>query len=145
MTFRRLRRPRPSGPTDLDTTFEDVDVAISRTAPEHDGRPAVHEIEALYLAIIAATRRSLYIESQYFASRKIAEAIADRLREAGRAGNRGDQSRDRGRLARGRGDGILPRAAAGPDPEGGPSPAGFGSTPRSPRPERRSTCTPRSS
>jgi phospholipase D1/2 len=41
----------------------------------------VHEIEALYLAIVAAARRSLYIESQYFASRKIAEAIAARLRE----------------------------------------------------------------
>lgn len=68
-------------PEDLQVTLHDVDVAISRTAPEYGGREAVHEIEALYLAIIAATRRSLYIESQYFASRKLAEAIAKRLRE----------------------------------------------------------------
>jgi phospholipase D1/2 len=49
--------------------------------PEYDGRDGVHEIEALYLAVIAATRRTLYIESQYFASRKLAEAMAKRLRE----------------------------------------------------------------
>lgn len=73
----------PRWPKDLVPTFEDVDVAISRTAPEYGGRDPVHEIEALYLAIIATTRRHLYIESQYFASRRIAEAIAVRLREAG--------------------------------------------------------------
>lgn len=38
--------------------------------------------EALYLELIDATQRMLYIESQYFASRKIAEAITARLREA---------------------------------------------------------------
>jgi phospholipase D1/2 len=76
-------RVPPRWPKDLVPTFEGVDVAISRTAPEYGGRDPVHEIEALYLAIIAATRRSLYIESQYFASRKIAEAIAARLREPG--------------------------------------------------------------
>ena len=72
----------PAWPKSLPTSLENVDVAISRTAPEFDGRDAVHEIEALYLDIIAATRRSLYIESQYFASRKLAEAMVDRLREA---------------------------------------------------------------
>jgi phosphatidylserine/phosphatidylglycerophosphate/cardiolipin synthase-like enzyme len=49
--------------------------------PEYGGRKAVHEIEKLYLAAIAATKRVFYIESQYFASRKIAEAIAARLSE----------------------------------------------------------------
>ncbi len=72
----------PLWPEDLAPTFTAVDVAISRTAPEYDGRPPVHEIEKLYLAIIAAARDSVYIESQYFASRKIAEAIAARLGEA---------------------------------------------------------------
>jgi phospholipase D1/2 len=62
-------------------TLEDVDVGISRTAPAYDEREPVHEIEHLYLAIIAAARHSVYIESQYFASRKLAEAIAERLRE----------------------------------------------------------------
>ena len=41
----------------------------------------MHEVELLWLATIAAARRSVYVESQYFASRRIAEAIADRLRE----------------------------------------------------------------
>jgi phospholipase D1/2 len=83
-TGKDMPRPPPcptKWPEDLPVTLHDVDVAISRTAPAYGGRDAVHEIEALYLAIIAATRRSLYIESQYFASRKLAEAIADRLRE----------------------------------------------------------------
>jgi phospholipase D1/2 len=68
-------------PGGLEPYMTEVDVAISRTLPEHDGHAAVHEIEALYLAAIAAARRTLYIESQYFASRKIAEAMALRLRE----------------------------------------------------------------
>lgn len=72
----------PHWPKDLPPTMEIVRVAISRTAPAFNGREAVHEIEALYLRIIGATQHSLYIESQYFASRKLAEAIAARLREA---------------------------------------------------------------
>lgn len=71
----------PLWPESLDPMLKDVPVAISRTAAAHAEREAVHEIEALYLAIIAATRRTLYIESQYFASRTLAEAIAARLGE----------------------------------------------------------------
>lgn len=71
----------PIWPDDLAPTMEDVDVAIARTAPEYAGRKGVYEIEALYLAIIRSAKRTLYIESQYFASHKVAEAIADRLRE----------------------------------------------------------------
>jgi phospholipase D1/2 len=56
-------------------------VAISRTRPEHGGASLVHEIELLWLAAIAAAERFIYFESQYFASRRIAEAIADRLQE----------------------------------------------------------------
>lgn len=71
----------PLWPDSLEPLLWDVDVAISRTIPAHAGREDVHEIEALYLAIIAATRKTLYIESQYFASRVLAEAIAARLIE----------------------------------------------------------------
>ena len=45
------------------------------------GCPEVREIEALFLAQIATARVSIYAESQYFASRKIAEAIGRRLQE----------------------------------------------------------------
>lgn len=77
--------PAPAGPPiwprRLDPMLRDVQVAISRTAAAHSGRAKVHEIEALYLSVIAAARHSLYIESQYFASRRLAEAIAERLGE----------------------------------------------------------------
>jgi phosphatidylserine/phosphatidylglycerophosphate/cardiolipin synthase-like enzyme len=68
-------------PEGVEPLFTDVDVAISRTRPEHGGEPLVHEIELLWLAAIAAAKRFVYIESQYFANRRIAEAMADRLRE----------------------------------------------------------------
>jgi phosphatidylserine/phosphatidylglycerophosphate/cardiolipin synthase-like enzyme len=76
-----LPEERQCWPEDVEPLLTDVDVAISRTRPEHAGTPLVHEIELLWLATIAAARRSLYVESQYFASRRIAEAIAERLRE----------------------------------------------------------------
>ena len=43
----------------------------------------IHEIEALYLDLIARAERWIYAESQYFASRKVAEALARRLDEPG--------------------------------------------------------------
>ncbi|WP_448610873.1 phospholipase D-like domain-containing protein [Geodermatophilus sp. URMC 60] len=68
-------------PPEVEPLLTDVDVAVSRTRPEHGGTSLVHEIELLWLAVIASARRSVYIESQYFANRRIAEAIAERLRE----------------------------------------------------------------
>jgi phosphatidylserine/phosphatidylglycerophosphate/cardiolipin synthase-like enzyme len=76
-----VEEERACWPEDVQPLLTDVDVAISRTQPEHGGAPLVHEIELLWLATIAAARRSLYLESQYFASRRIAEAVAERLRE----------------------------------------------------------------
>ncbi|WP_246718711.1 phospholipase D-like domain-containing protein [Microvirga terrestris] len=70
--------PWPDG---LPVDMADVAVAIARTIPAYDTQPEVREIEALYLAAIAAARRSVYFESQYFASRAVAEAIARRLGE----------------------------------------------------------------
>lgn len=70
-------------PVGLEPLAERVPVAISRTVPEFGGQMGVHEIETLYLAAIRAAVRVLYIESQYFASRKIAEAMAARLAEPG--------------------------------------------------------------
>ena len=76
--------PSPAGcdawPDALQPSMSDVDVAISRTMPAHSGRDEVREIEALYLAVIAGARRTLYIEAQYFASRTLVEAMAERLR-----------------------------------------------------------------
>ena len=78
---RAHRRERECWPEEVEPLLTDVDVAISRTRPEHGGSTLVHEVELLWLAAIAAARCSIYVESQYFASRRIAEAIAERLRE----------------------------------------------------------------
>ncbi len=66
----------------LPVQFTDVDVTIARTAPKMDGQRAVLEVEQLYLEQIARAKRFIYAESQYFASRRIAEAMARRLDEA---------------------------------------------------------------
>ncbi len=58
-----------------------VDVAIARTEPAYGAQPEAREIEALYLAAIAAARRTIYLESQYFSGHRIADALTARLRE----------------------------------------------------------------
>ena len=68
-------------PDALPVQFENVEIAIARTAPEMDDQDGLIEIEQLYLNQIAAAKRHIYAESQYFASRRIAEAIAKRLAE----------------------------------------------------------------
>lgn len=68
-------------PACLTPDFTGARVAIARTQPEMQHAPPVQEIEALYLDLIATARRHIYAESQYFASRRIAEAIARRLAE----------------------------------------------------------------
>ncbi|MGK7870382.1 phospholipase D-like domain-containing protein [Falsiroseomonas sp. E2-1-a20] len=69
-------------PTGLPAQFRDIDIGIARTSPKMPEIEAIHEIEQLYLDLIAKARRCIYAESQYFASRRIAEAIARRLAEA---------------------------------------------------------------
>lgn len=68
-------------PDGLPVDFADLPVAIARTVPEMPDETPVYEIEALYLAAIAGAKRWIYAESQYFASRRVAEAIAARLDE----------------------------------------------------------------
>lgn len=68
-------------PEGLEPNFENVEVGVARTAPAHNGEDEIREIEALYLAAIAQAKKTIYVESQYLASRRIALALADRLRE----------------------------------------------------------------
>lgn len=68
-------------PDGLEPTLRGVDVSIARTLPVYGDQKGVHEIEALYMAVIAGARHTLYLESQYLASRSIADALAERLRE----------------------------------------------------------------
>jgi phosphatidylserine/phosphatidylglycerophosphate/cardiolipin synthase-like enzyme len=68
-------------PASLEPQFHDIQIGIARSRPEIPGLPAAIEVEALYLELIARARRFIYAESQYFASRRIAEAMARRLAE----------------------------------------------------------------
>jgi phospholipase D1/2 len=68
-------------PEELEPSFRDVDIAIARTQGHDDETEEVREIEALFLDLIAAAERFVYFETQYFASRTVAEAIAKRLAE----------------------------------------------------------------
>lgn len=68
-------------PAALPVHFENADVAIARTEPKMPDYEEVFEIERLYADQIARAERFIYAESQYFASRRIAEAIARRLDE----------------------------------------------------------------
>ena len=68
-------------PDSLTVMFCDVEVALARTIPVGAGLHAVKEVEALYLDMIAAAQRYIYIENQYFTAKGLGEALAARLAE----------------------------------------------------------------
>jgi phospholipase D1/2 len=70
-------------PCFLSPDLENVAVGIARTQPAYNGNPEIREVEALYLDAIAAARRAIYIEAQYFTATAIAEALEKRLTEPG--------------------------------------------------------------
>ena len=70
--------PWPSG---LQPHFTGVEVGVARTMPPRGETPAVREVERLYLDMIAAARREIYIENQYFTAPRIAAALESRLAE----------------------------------------------------------------
>jgi phospholipase D1/2 len=70
--------PWPKG---VEPQFRELDIGIARTRGKMDDLDEVREIEALFADMIGAARRFVYAETQYFASRVIAEAIAKRMAE----------------------------------------------------------------
>jgi phosphatidylserine/phosphatidylglycerophosphate/cardiolipin synthase-like enzyme/uncharacterized membrane protein YdjX (TVP38/TMEM64 family) len=72
--------PRPDPwPTGLAPEIEHLDVAIARTDPGWVNGQPVEEIRRLYVDAIAAARRSLYLENQYFSSSVVGAALEERL------------------------------------------------------------------
>ncbi len=69
-------------PQKLKAEFRDVEVGIARTRSAWRSITELHEIEALFVKHIRRAKRFIYAESQYFASRAIAEVIAERMTEA---------------------------------------------------------------
>ena len=75
------KRKESLWPEGLHVTFENVEVGIARTRAQHRDWGAVREIENLFVEHIRRAKRFIYAESQYFASRVIAEAIMERVQE----------------------------------------------------------------
>jgi phosphatidylserine/phosphatidylglycerophosphate/cardiolipin synthase-like enzyme/uncharacterized membrane protein YdjX (TVP38/TMEM64 family) len=68
-------------PSELSPDLTDVQVAIARTFPPYKDRTEIREVKELYKDAIAAARRYIYIENQYFTSPIIADALAETLKQ----------------------------------------------------------------
>ncbi|OWW22797.1 hypothetical protein AYR66_11175, partial [Noviherbaspirillum denitrificans] len=68
-------------PESVEPDISNVDAAISRTEPVYEGDAGVHEVRQLHLDAIAAARRMMFFENQYFTSGMLANALAERLQE----------------------------------------------------------------
>lgn len=68
-------------PPNLKAEFTDVEIGIARTRSAWGRLDEVREVEALFIEHIRRAKRFIYAESQYFASRAVAEAIAAKVAE----------------------------------------------------------------
>lgn len=68
-------------PKDIEAQFENVEIGIARTRAQWGKYPQVSEIEELFVEHFRRAKRFIYAETQYFASRAIAEVICERLLE----------------------------------------------------------------
>jgi phosphatidylserine/phosphatidylglycerophosphate/cardiolipin synthase-like enzyme len=73
----------PAWPSGIEPQFTQLPTGLSRTNGAWRGFPEIREVERLHLAGIAAARRCIYMENQYFTSPLIAGALARRLAEPG--------------------------------------------------------------
>ncbi len=74
-----LPQAESAWPNGIVAQFTDVEVGIARTRSPYANIAEVREIEALFCRQIAAAKHFIYAENQYFASRRVAEALAARL------------------------------------------------------------------
>jgi len=68
-------------PAGVEVFLRGQPIAIARTLPGYDDRPAVRESERLYLDFIAAAQWLLYVENQYLTSRVIRDALCRSLEQ----------------------------------------------------------------
>lgn len=84
-THHRLKLPRKTRgdpwPASVPIEVRDARVSVACTLPPAPERDAVHQIESLYLDMIGAAKKYIYIENQYFTSEKVGEALKARLLE----------------------------------------------------------------
>ncbi|MBX3300615.1 MAG: VTT domain-containing protein [Nitrospira sp.] len=66
-------------PASVAPHFRHIRVAIARTMPATADSPPVREVEQLLIDLFRVARRCIYIETQYFTSKVLAEVLADGL------------------------------------------------------------------
>ena len=71
-------------PDSVKPDFVDVEVGVARTQPACPGVGEVREVERLFMDMIDAAQRTIYIENQFMTSRDIAERLAQRMRRNSR-------------------------------------------------------------
>lgn len=69
-------------PQDVAVRARDIPVGLARTWAPKDGSDVVREVERLFLDMIGAAQRSIYIENQYYTSDTVTRALCDRLSAA---------------------------------------------------------------
>lgn len=68
-------------PDDVAVRARSAEIAIARTWTSAAGNEHIREVQQLYLDMIGAAQKSIYIENQYFSSATISEALASRLND----------------------------------------------------------------
>ena len=81
----RLPAPRQPGaedrwPEGLEPDFRNVQIGIARTLPAYAHQAEVREVEALFLDMVDAAERSLYIENQFLTCERFTRRLIERLK-----------------------------------------------------------------
>ena len=67
-------------PDPVEPTFRQSDVGIARTQPGYEGESEIREVETLFVDMIDAAERFIYIENQFLSAPLIARRLARQLR-----------------------------------------------------------------
>jgi phosphatidylserine/phosphatidylglycerophosphate/cardiolipin synthase-like enzyme/uncharacterized membrane protein YdjX (TVP38/TMEM64 family) len=68
-------------PKGLRPDLEDVEIGFARTEPYTRSKPAITEVDALFIASIDVAQRTIYIENQFLSADHIAHRLAERLQD----------------------------------------------------------------
>lgn len=79
-TVPALDTPRAIWPEGFAPDFSATMIGIARTEPYSRGKPAVSEVERLFMASISAAERMIYVENQFFSADHVARHMAECLK-----------------------------------------------------------------
>jgi phospholipase D1/2 len=75
------RAPSDLWPASVRPDFTGVQVGIARTQPRYEDQEEIREVEKLFLDGIDVAENTIYVENQFLTCAKIAERLAQRLRD----------------------------------------------------------------